>query len=153
MATFKFKLEPVLKQRRILEDQGQRELAKLLRQRMILHDQLRSMQRTITESKRALTGTLLGTVNLEQAGRFARYSDQVTQRARSIVLELAQLEKSIEASRQQFLAVSRDRKAIELLRDRRLEAWKKQRRRAEDTVVDEIATQRYVRGEIARIAS
>ncbi|NJN51387.1 MAG: hypothetical protein HC809_05995, partial [Gammaproteobacteria bacterium] len=85
MPTFAFKLETILQQRRNSEDQRQRELAKLLRERMILLDQLRSIQSTITCSKGDLRQSLTGTVDLVQVSQFARFSAQATGRAHAIV--------------------------------------------------------------------
>ena len=60
MSKFKFQFESVWVQRRAEEEKCQRHLAKVLRQRMILRDQLRQMQQTITQSKQDLTDGLTG---------------------------------------------------------------------------------------------
>ena len=60
MAQFVFKLEPVLQQRRLAEDQCQRDLAKVTRERMILLDQPRLMQTTIASSTRKLRDGPIG---------------------------------------------------------------------------------------------
>ena len=143
MPKFTFKLEPVLQQRRRAEDEKQRDLAKLLRRSMILQNQLRQMQQTIRESKRQLGGALAGTVELDSVGRFARYSGHVTVRAHGIVMELAKLDKLIDLSRAQLLAAVRDRRAMELLRDREYRKWKKQQDRRENARLDELNVQRY----------
>ena len=145
MAQFQFRLEPVLKQRVAAEDQALRELAKLLRQRMIFHDQLRQMQLTIVQSKHALATSLTGNVNLTKVGQFAGYSGQVTQRAHSIVRRLAVLEKQINTAREELLEATRQRKSMELLRDRQLEEWRRSESRREDEALDEIAVQSYAR--------
>lgn len=145
MPKFTFKLEPVLKQRRRNEDQRQRDLAKLLRRRMILEGQIRQMQQTITESKRQLGGALCGKVALDRVGQFARYSGQVTQRAHAIVGELAKLENQIQTARAVLLEATRKRKALELLRNRQLARWKQQQQRREDARLDELNVQRYAR--------
>jgi len=118
MAKFRFKLEAVLRHRLLVEDQCQRELAQFLRERMILHHQLRQMQESIGQSKRDLGGGLLGKVDMDQVALFARFSGQATQRAQQSVVKLAELEKQVEASRGRLLEAVRARKALELLRDR-----------------------------------
>ncbi len=145
MPKFTFKLEPVLKQRQREEDQRQRDLAKLLRRRMILESQLRQMQQTIIESKRQLGGVLSGRVERDRVSRFARYSGQVTQRAHAIVRELAKLEKYVVSARDALLEATRNRKAMQLLHDRQYARWKQQQQRREDARIDEFNVQRYAR--------
>jgi flagellar export protein FliJ len=140
MAKFHFKLDSVLRHRALVEDQCQRELAQLLRERMILHHQLRQMQNTISQSKRDLGGGLVGRVDMGQVAQFARFSGQATQRAQEIVVRLASLEKQIEASRIRLMEAVRARKALELLRDRHLSMWRREQDRREASFLDEIAT-------------
>ena len=149
MARFRFKLEAVLQHRRNLEDVAQRELAKTLRQRMILTDQLRSMQQTITESKRQLGDGLSGRVDLDQIGQFARYSGQVRLRAQAIVVRLAGVEKEIQAARERLMEATRDRKALELLEERQRQAWQAEQDRREAAELDDLAVGAYARRLVA----
>jgi len=118
MAGFAFRLESVLKQRQADEDIQQRELAKLLRKRMILLDQLRGMQQSITGSKHELGDGLRGKVDLSAVGEFARFNAQCERRARGIVQELAGLEKQVEQQRVRLTEAVKARRAIDLLNDR-----------------------------------
>lgn len=145
MAKFRFKFESVLRYRGMIEDECQRELAKTMRHRMILQDQLRQMQQTIVDSKQQLGQGLIGRVNLDQIAQFARYSGQVAQRAQGIVQKLAVAEKQIETARQKLLKASRDRKALELLRDRQRRQWQLEQDRLEAATLDELAVQGYAR--------
>ena len=143
MAKFKFKLEAVLKQRQALEDVAQRELAKVMRQRMIMHDQLRTMQNTIVSSKRDLTDGLMGQVDMTSVGQFARYSVQVRQRAHGIVAQLANVERLVEAARLKLIEASRDRKVIDRLREKHYNKWLLEQQRREAAELDEIGTGQY----------
>lgn len=145
MALFHFKFDLVLRQRQMEEDRCQRELAKVLRQRMIFQTQLRQMQETITTSKRGLASGLIGRVDLAQVASFARYSGQVAQRAQQLVLRLATLEKQIEQARQQLLRATRARQALELLRQRQYDRWRLEQERRERIELDEIAAQQFLR--------
>ena len=145
MRQFKFNLEPVLRQRQAEEDACQRDLAKTLRQRMIIEGQLRSMQQTITASKNELTDGLVGAVDLDRVSHFARYSGQVRQRAMAFVTRLAAVEKQINAARRKLLDATHARRALELLRDKRYQLWKKEMDRKEAIELDEIAIQQYTR--------
>ncbi|HEX7010487.1 MAG TPA: flagellar FliJ family protein, partial [Phycisphaeraceae bacterium] len=129
MTAFHFQYQSVLEYRRLVEDQRQRELAKHLRVRMILHDQLRAMQQTIRDSKQQLGEALVGRVDLDRIAGFARYSGQAAQRAQQIVARLAQLEKLIETARQHLLEATKQRKALELLRDKHHQRWLQEQQR------------------------
>ena len=143
MAGFVFQLEPVLRQRLVAEDHEQRELAKILRKRMILMDQLRGMQQTITDSKHDLGRSLVGRVDLSAVGRFAQYSGQVELRARQIVRELAGIEQQVQQQQAKLAEAVKARRALELLKDRRLTAWRQRQERLETAREDENASIRY----------
>lgn len=150
MAKFQFKLDPLLLQRRVEEDRCQRELAQSLRQRMILRDQLGTMQHTITQSKGRLSDGLVGALDVDRVLQFARYSGQVTQRAQGMVVKLAGLEKQIDTARQKLLEATRARKALELLRNRRYQEWRGHIERQQDAQQDEIGLQGFIRGTRSR---
>lgn len=145
MAKFKFQFDAVLQQRLAQEELRQRELAKVLRQRLIFHTHLRQMQQTITQSKHDLASGLVGKVNLEAISQFARFSGQVSQRARMTVAKLAALEKTIAAARQRLLEATRARRALELLRDRQHQQWLRLQDAREQMVLDEIAVGQFAR--------
>lgn len=145
MAKFTFRYQTLLDHRRRLEDEAQRDLARHLRTRSILHDQLRNQQDTITRSKHELSDALVGKVDLAAVGRFARYNATVAARARQIVTRLAGLEKEISAARDVLLDASRKRKVLELLYDRHLAQWKREQDMRETAELDDLTTQRYAR--------
>lgn len=129
----------------MVEDQRQRDLAKHLRTRLILHEQIRDMQDTIRDSKQSMADGLIGKVDLNQVGQFARYSGHAAVRARQIVVRLAGLEKQIEEARQSLLDATRQRKALELLRDKHEAQWRYEQNRRETNELDELATTQYAR--------
>ncbi len=145
MAKFQFRFQTLLAHHRRVEDQRQRDLAQHLRTRMILHDQIRDMQDTIRDSKRSMADGLIGSVDLTRVGQFARYSGHAAHRARQIVVKLAALEKEIEAARQLLLEATKQRKALELLRDKHEAQWRYEQNRRETNELDELATTRYAR--------
>ena len=143
MARFRFKFDVVLRHRRIIEDEAQRELAKLLRQRMIMADQIRQMQDTITESRQALATGLTGRVDMTQVSSFASFSLQARARAQGLVERLSGLERLINGARQKLIAAARRRKAMELLFDRQREQWATEQNRREDAALDEMSVQSH----------
>ncbi len=145
MSTFRFKFQTLLAHHRRVEDQRQRDLAQLLRTRMILHDQIRDMQDTIRESKQSMADGLVGNVDLIRVGQFARYSGHAAARARQIVVKLASLENKVEEARASLLEATKQRKALELLRDKHEAKWRYEQNRRETNELDELASTRYAR--------
>ncbi len=138
MPGFQFKFDSVLQQRRLAEENAQLAFAKTLRQRLILHDQLRNIQQTIRGSKQDLRDNLVGGVDVASIGTFARFASQATQRAQQIVVRLAGVEQQIESARQDLAEASRARKAIELLYDKHHERWLTEQRRREEAELDDV---------------
>lgn len=145
MATFTFKFEAVLRHRRLVEDERQRALAKLLRQQMIYQSNLRTMQGTISDDKHQMGGALVGQVDVNRIRQHAAHVAQVTGRAQQIAVKLLALHRQIEHARTQLQEATRQRKAIELLHDRHLSQWRQQMNKRETNELDEIATQAHGR--------
>lgn len=145
MASFIFQFEPVLEHRQRLEDQRQRELAQLLREKMIFERQLSELQEGITQDKRAMAGSLVGVVDVSRIRQHAVHNVQVTLRAQQIAVKLLGLHRQIDQSRIKLTESMRARKAIELLRDRQHRRWSIQQQRRETAELDEMATQRHGR--------
>lgn len=145
MAIFRFELDALLKKERMCEDNAQRELAKSLRQRMILQSQIQEDQGAIGVAKQSLTDALIGAVDLDRVRQFAHFSGELTQRAQMIVVRLAGLEGQISRHRERLAEAVRRRKAVELLHDRRLAAWKRTQKRKEAAERDEMALEMHRR--------
>lgn len=148
MGKFVFRLEPVLRQRGREEQACQRRLAQLLGRRQQMHEQLRRMQGGLSSDKQAMAASLVGHVDVSRIRMHAAHNAQVTHRAHAIVRELAELEDHIEQARAALLETTRQRKAIELLRDRQWQRWQKTMARREAAAADEMATQRYGRRQV-----
>jgi len=151
MAGFQFRLQTVLDHRERVEDEAQRRLAQILRQRMILEHQIRRMQQDITDSRQNLAQGLVGEVDVRQVSQFAHHSIQARQRAQSVVRRLAALEGEIQQARQALLEAARDRKALQLLRDRHHREWQRQQNRLEEAALEELATQAWLRERVAEL--
>ena len=143
MQTFQFKYKVVLRQREVVEQQKQRALAKLMHQRNAMVSQLREMQETISESKRQAADGLVGTVDLGAIAGIARYSASCALQGNALVREIAQMETLVEQARNELIEASKNRKALELLRDRQRQAWDLEQRRMEAKRLDEQTTQAY----------
>ena len=149
MPRFRFEMEPLLRARRQAEQVKQRAVANLERTRLALETRLRSNQEFISEGKRDQRGRLVGVLNLASLRAHAGSTIQVMRQAQRTLLELAGLHRRLEAARAELTEAARERRAIELLRERRFEEWRKRLDRADDAVIDELAVQAAGRGEAA----
>ncbi len=145
MAKFRFTLAPLLKQRELEEQQAQRSLGEIQREKDHLLDDLRQMQHNISSSRSQLGQALQGQVDMSQVGAVARYALQARGIAQTRVHSLARIEKRLEAARQILVEASRKRKALELLRDKQYRLWQRKRDRLEAAEQDELATQQFAR--------
>lgn len=152
MPRFKFRFSSLLKHRRRIEQERRRQLATHLRTQMILRNQLRTMQQSITASKREAAGLLVGKVDVEAISRMGAYASHTQLSGQRIVLKLANLERDIHQSRADLLDATRQRKALELLRQRHFEAWKAQQQRQEQRELDELANSAFVRRMLGGVA-
>jgi len=145
MAKFAFKLEPLLAHRRHVEDEHQRALAQLLREKLILETQIRNHQSTISDDKQTMSSALVGQVNVDRIRQHAAHSGQVAVRLQQIAYRLLHLNRSIEEARKTLLEAVKQRKAVELLREKQFKRWKQAQDRREAAELDEIGTQIYMR--------
>ena len=143
MARFQFRFQAVLKQREAIEQQKQRAFAQLMHERNAMFAQLREMQETISASKREAAGGLVGAVDLGAIAGIARYSASCALRGNALVRELADMENRVEQARNELVEASKNRKALELLRDRQRQDWELEQRRMEAKQLDEQTTQAY----------
>ncbi len=145
MPGFIFKFEPVLNQRKIVEDERQRELAQLLREQMIIERRLRDMQQEISQDKQSMQGVLVGRVDVSRIRGHAAHANRMTVSAQQMAVKLFSIHKQVETSRQRLTKAMADRKAIELLRDKQLARWRSEMDRRQTAELDDLSAAAYIR--------
>lgn len=147
MARFVFEFEAVLKQRLAEEREKQLAMAVVERERLSLEDQLRGTQGEIEQEKDELRSALGGgAVDVALVKQQAGAALGRVKRAQQLVLKLAGVHKKLDAARMELLVATTRRKAMETLREKRLEAWKAEIARREAGEIDEITIMRAARG-------
>lgn len=141
MSVFRFKLQPVLDHREMIEQQKQRVVAVLEADRLRLENLIRDCQRALLEESAAMR-ECLGLSNIRGVRQQAAASMRLTVTAQRAAIELAGVLKRIETARADLLAASKRRKAVELLRERRHEDWMLEQSRRELAAVDELMVMR-----------
>ncbi len=146
MAKFLFSLDPLLEIRRREEASCKRELALLESQRRQLEDVIRARQREISDGKESMRTSLVGELDATLLRQQAAATMGVDRLARRAVLELAGQAQRIARARATLVEFAQRRRALEMLRERRLADWNANESRREVTFLDELATTAAARG-------
>ena len=140
MARFRFQLQALLDARKRVEDVRRREVAELEGERNRLEDDLRRRQSSIVTARHEARDGLVGEVRPHLLRATANASMSLMRDAQRSVLELAGIHRRLEAARSVLSEASKERRAIEIVKERRFEAWKQDLERREQAALDEIAT-------------
>lgn len=138
MPKFQFRLDALLKARRRIEQEHQRAVAEVERERLNLEDRLRREQQRIMQGKHELGQRLVGELDVQAMRDQAAASMQHARKAQRLALELAGVYRRLESVRGELIEATRRRRAIELLRDRRFSQWKADIEKAETAALDEL---------------
>ncbi len=141
MARFRFELEAVLQHRLRLEQEQQRVVAELESSRATLEGTIRSCQDGLVRERTEMRA-MLESSDIRGAKFQSGAAGRLVATAQRAVLELAGVHKRLEAARAALLEATKSRKAVELLKERRLEEWRYQQARREAEAIDEIAVMR-----------
>jgi flagellar export protein FliJ len=139
MPRFRFALEGLLTSRRAAERLHQRAVAEIERERMGLEDRLRAQQASIAGGRQEVREALVGRIDARVLRLHAANSIQQLRLGQRLALELAGVHRRLEAARQALVEAAQSRRAIELLRERRLEEWNAGIAKAETEAIDELA--------------
>jgi flagellar FliJ protein len=142
MAKFRFKLDPVLAMRERVERDRQAQLGAVQAERQALESQLREIQTQIREGKDQWRASLAGHVDARAARQTAVASLHLQARAQRLVLQLAGVLKRLETARVALVEASRERRTVELLKEKRRTEWERAMSKAEDAAVDDLAVLR-----------
>ena len=140
MPRFRFKLQPVLDARKRAEDLRRRDVAELESERQRLEESLRRRQESIVNARGDARENLVGVVRPHRLRAAANAAMSMMRDAQRSVLELAGVHRRLDAARAVLSDASRERRAIELVKERRFEEWKTAIERREQADLDEIAT-------------
>lgn len=148
MPRFVFKLDPLLRVRERAEQTRQITVAQLERRRIELEDKLRRHQQDIAAGKRELGRRLVGRLEVHELRMQGNAALSLSRHAQRTVVELAGLHTRLDEARVALIAATRERRSIELLRDRAHARWREDQERLEVATTDELAVIGAARKEI-----
>lgn len=142
MARFKFRLEPVLKMRKRIEQDRQRELALRESKLVELQNELKRMDSTLQSTAEELRKNhLTGRIDLGFLTAHRRFLGAMQRQGIEVAQKIAAQQLKVNEARAHLAEAAKHRKAIEKLRERQLERWQQDQSRRELADLDEIGTQ------------
>ena len=139
---FHFTLDPVLRLRQREEEAVQREVAEIQREIGRLEDMLRRQRQRIDSSRDELRSSLTGPLDVPDLRLHAASVVQQMRNAQRLLPQLSQLHEKLTVTRDRLVEASRRRRAIELLRESRYTAWKRDMERKAQAALDELSMRR-----------
>ena len=140
MARFVFRMQALLDLRKREEDSLRRAHAELVRARTSIENSLREQQRRINEQKSGMRDRLVGAVDTDALRLHAHAALGLMRDAQTSAVELAGLAQREERARGVLVAAQARRRAVELLRERRLAEWRRGQERREVAELDDLAS-------------
>jgi flagellar FliJ protein len=142
MPKFLFNLEGVLRHRKNVEQQRQREVAEVQAQMTHLQAQLRALDAQVQATNDDVRqNRLLGTVDVNFLTAHRRYLLATQKQAVEIAERMAAVQIKLDEARRALIAAATERKVLEKLREKQEFAWRQEMSRKENAALDEVVTQ------------
>ncbi len=140
MPPFRFVLQRVLDRRLDEEEAKRRALRVIGTRRRTLEESLRERQREIAAGRDEWRVGLSGPIDPATLRHHAASGVGLMRRAQRTVLELAGMQKGLQQAKDELVEAARARRALEILRERRVAAHLADESRRESSELDEIAS-------------
>jgi flagellar FliJ protein len=139
MARFVFQLDGVLRQRKLVEEQKQRDLAVLEGEMKRLESQLRELDESVGSTTADVRDNrLTGRLDLSFLAAHRRYTLAVQRKAVTLAEQMAAVKLRVNSARQALAEAAKQRKIIEKLREKRYAEWAAEQSRKEMAALDEV---------------
>jgi flagellar protein FliJ len=142
MAVFRFQLEGVLRHRKNIEHDRQRQVALLQGQMSQLQAELRRMDQEVQGATADLRTTgLIGRLDMSYLAAHRRYVASMQRKAMTVAQRMALLQRDLDESRKALAEAAKQRKVMEKLRERYWNRWAEAMNKKEMEAMDEIGMQ------------
>ncbi|MDB5295701.1 MAG: hypothetical protein JWO31_1684 [Phycisphaerales bacterium] len=146
MATFRFNLQAVLRQRERVEQERQRDFAVVQREYAALEAELRAMDDAVKAATSDLKDNhLVGRINVEYLAAHRRFTLAMQRKAVEHAERMSAVRQRLDVARTALVEAAKHRKGMETLREHRLDDWRAEENRLEAAATDEVAQQIGVR--------
>jgi flagellar export protein FliJ len=144
MARYHFSLEGVLRYRRFREEEELRRLAAAYRRRRRAEEELAARHRELSSRQEELSGSHWV---LAERLHQALYLDFLARRVQEGRTEVERIRQEVGELERRAARAAQERRALERLKERRLEQWRYEEGRCSQREADEMVLLRYSRAE------
>lgn len=141
MASFRFRLQAILRLRENERDERRRELGQALQAKQVLEEYERRMAAEWESLNTRLRDcSRAGEVQVDLMLNLRRYQMTVAAQREVLKQQMAQVEEEIERRRERLAEADRQVRVLEMLRERRFEEYRREEDRLETKMLDEVGS-------------
>ncbi len=140
---YRFSLEPVLRHRKIIEEELQKEMAVLKRRLISEQAALLDLEKTKSRCLRELQEKQVRGIRAPEISLYSDFIGRVTIQMESQQKKVLGLENTVHKKREKLVKAMKDRKMVDQLKKNRLMVFEKNERRKEQKWIDEVAVMRF----------
>ena len=142
MKAFQFRLEKVLKVRRFYEEQAKIELGRCIGESEKIKNVLRHIAEEQVSTRKSMS---FQNFDLQNFVASENYLKNLDAKKEAFLTKLAEAELEVEKARKVYIAASQKRKTLSRLKEKEIEAWKKETQQEEAAVLDDLTNSATVR--------
>ncbi len=136
---YKFSLEPVLKYRKLLEEDFQKDFAVLKRQLFDEKEKLSNFEQTRDRFSRELQQKQVKNINVSDILLYTDYLQEVSKEIEKQSEKILEAEKRVDQKREELVGAMKNRKTIDRLREKGLKAHVQELSKKEQDLMNEAA--------------
>lgn len=136
---YKFSLEPVLKYRKLLEEDLQKDFAVLKRQLLDERERLSNFEQVRDRFSGELQQKQVKSISVSDILLYSDYLQQVSKEIEKQSEKILEAEKSVDRKREELVGAMRNRKTIDRLREKGLKAYVQELSKKEQGLMNEAA--------------
>jgi flagellar export protein FliJ len=141
MPSFNFKLTPVLRHRKVIEREKQRDYALALAKLQDLQDHLKSLNQSMqTSNDDVRQNHLVGRLDLSFITAHRRFLMGIQRKVTEVVSAIAKVQQEVETARLALAHAAKEVKVLEKLYETQHGRWRDEIARKENIAADEVAT-------------
>ena len=147
MKQFQFRLQKVMETTQIKEEIKKRELAKAMQKLRDNETQLETLLGSLKEHISHIESChKRSTLKVSELSHLSGYMEKLGQEILAQTKKIARLTEEARVYREKLLEITKDKKVLERLKDKKYEEFKKKLRSMEQKFMDEVSTRSYVNG-------
>jgi len=146
MKPFQFRLDPLLRIRRLKEDEKQRVVGELMTQISIEQQKALAMAESVRQQNEILTQQrAAGKIDLAWLAHYRRYVTHMQQLINEKIEHVKQIQKRLMIARQELAEAAKETKVLEKLKERRHQRYDRHLAMLEMRELDDLGAKQYCR--------